>query len=247
MLWFNSRTQGNEIRTRTGALLEHSGVYEHLNAEDNLEFFSRVYHIGKSARKARIRDLLTQMGLWDRRTEPVGKWSRGMKQRLALARAILHKPPLVFLDEPTAGLDVIAANAVRDDLKTLVKNEGTTVFLTTHNMAEAEKLCAQVAVINAGSLVTVGKPESLINHSNRPCLKIRGSGFNANIVAQLRVHPSVEQAEMNNGHLEVTMMKEGHSSDLVNHLVNAGVRVEEVQQMRASLEDVFIRLMEDEG
>ena len=124
VLGFDTRTQPDEIRTRTGALLEHPGVYEQLTAEDNLEFYGRVWRMPAAERQARIKELLTHMGVWERRKERVGTWSKGMKQKLALARAMLHRPALVFLDEPTAGLDVMAAAAVRDDLEALGRPRG---------------------------------------------------------------------------------------------------------------------------
>jgi len=156
VLGFDTRTQADEIRARTGALLEHHGLYGRLSAEDNLEFYGRVWRLPRVERQARTRELLTHLGLWERRKEKVGTWSRGMKQKLALARALLHRPSLIFLDEPTAGLDPIAAAAVREDLAALAAREGVTVFLTTHNLSEAEKLCHQVGVIRQGKLLAVG-------------------------------------------------------------------------------------------
>src|SRR5204862_3042213 len=111
--------------------------------------------------EARMKELLTHLGLWDRRKETAAGWSRGMKQKLAIARPLLHRPALVFLDEPTAGLDPVAAVALRNDLAGLASREGTTIFLTTHNMAEAEKLCSHVAVIRQGKLLAVGSPGEL--------------------------------------------------------------------------------------
>lgn len=107
---FDTRLQANEIRRRTGALLEHPGLYERLSAEDNLEFYGRVWRLPTARRRSRIKELLSNLGLWQRRHESVGSWSRGMKQKLAVARAMLHCPPLIFLDEPTNGLDPVAAD-----------------------------------------------------------------------------------------------------------------------------------------
>ena len=161
VLGFDTRTQGHEIRARCGALLEHSGLYERLSAEDNLRFYGRVARMTGPELDQRIKELLTHMGLWDRRGEPAVKWSRGMKQKLAIARAVLHRPGLVFLDEPTAGLDPVAAAGLRKDLAALASQQGATIFLTTHNMAEAEKLCNLVAVIREGKLLAVGTPAEL--------------------------------------------------------------------------------------
>ena len=247
VLGFDTRTQGDEIRTRTGALLEHSGVYEQLSAEDNLEFYARVWRMPVGERQARIRQLLIQMGLWDRRKERAGTWSKGMKQKLALARALLHRPQLVLLDEPTAGLDVVAAAAVRDDLEALATRKGVTVFLTTHNMAEAERLCSQVAVIREGKLLAVGHPDQLRARSGGPRLEIVGRGFGEHVLALLRARADVSSAVLQNGHLEMVVREHTDTAPLVGLMVGAGVQVEEVRRGKASLEEVFLTLMEEEG
>ena len=161
VLDFDTQTQSAEIRNRTGVLLEDTGLYEWLSAEDNLEFHGRIYRLPKKERRARIKELLTYLGLWERRHDRVGKWSRGMKQKLAVARALLHRPALVFLDEPTAGLDPMATSALGDLLLELVAKEGITVFLTTHNLAEAEKLCDRVGIIKQGKLLATGTVNEL--------------------------------------------------------------------------------------
>jgi len=246
VLGFDTRTQAAEVRTRTGALLEHPGVYEQLSAEDNLEFYGRAWRMPVTERQARIKELLTHIGLWERRKEPAGKWSRGMKQKLALARAMLHRPPLVFLDEPTAGLDVVAAAMVRDDLEALAEREGVTVFLTTHNMAEAEKLCAQVAVIREGSLLAIGHPDQLRARTGGPRVEIAGRGFNDRALQLLRARSEVTAAEVQNHHLAIDLREETDTAPLISLMVSAGVQVEEVRRGKASLEEVFLTLMEEE-
>jgi ABC-2 type transport system ATP-binding protein len=138
-LGYDTRQHGQAIRERAGALLEFNGLYERLNAVDNLDFYGRVWHMSKADRQARIQELLTHFDLWDRRSEPVAGWSRGMKQKLAIARVLFHHPKLIFLDEPTAGLDPVAAASLRDDLAELAQREGVTVFLNTHNLDEASR------------------------------------------------------------------------------------------------------------
>jgi ABC-2 type transport system ATP-binding protein len=162
------RNQAAQIRARSGALLEHSGVYERLSAEDNLDFYGKVWRMPLAERQARIKELLQHMSLWERRKELAGTWSRGMKQKLAVARALLHRPDLIFLDEPTSGLDPVAAVALRKDLAALARVEGVTVFLTTHTLAEAEKLCQQVAVIRDGKLMAVGSLDQLRAQAGGP-------------------------------------------------------------------------------
>jgi ABC-2 type transport system ATP-binding protein len=246
VLGFNTRTQAEEIRSRTGALLEHPGLYEQMSAEDNLEFYGRVWQIPAVERRARIEELLTRMGVWERRKERVISWSRGMKQKLAMARALIHHPPLVFLDEPTAGLDVVAAAALRDDLATLATREGVTVFLTTHNMAEAEKLCAQVAVIRRGKLVALGHPDELRSRVGSPQVEISGSGFSDGVLNLLRARPEVSSAELQNSRLFIHLREDRDIAPLVSLMVREGVQVEEVHKGKASLEEVFLTIMEED-
>jgi len=246
VLGFDTRAQADQVRERVGALLEHTGLYEQLSAEDNLEFYGRVWRMPRAEREARIQELLTHIGLWDRRKERVGKWSKGMKQKLALTRAMFHRPRLVFLDEPTAGLDVMAAVAVREDLAALAAREGVTVFLTTHNMAEAEKLCQEVAVIRKGQLVATGSPDSLRARMGGPRLEIVGRNFGESALALLRARPEVAAAEAHNAHLTIDLRQETDTAPLVGMLVSAGVQVEEVRRGKASLEEVFVTLMEEE-
>jgi ABC-2 type transport system ATP-binding protein len=245
VLGLDTLTQADRIRERTGALLEHSGIYERLSAQDNLDFYGRVWHIPVADRRARIKELLGHMGLWERRREISGTWSRGMKQKLAVARTLLHRPSVVFLDEPTAGLDPVAAAALHDDLSKLVATEGVTVFLTTHNLTEAEKLCTMVGVIRQGRLLAVDSPDHLRTRGVQPRVDIAGSGFAENVLAMLRVQPDVLSVEGQDGHISLNMRPEAKIAPLVSLLVGAGAQVEEVCKQKASLEDVFLTLMEE--
>jgi ABC-2 type transport system ATP-binding protein len=246
VLGFDVHTQAGEIREVTGALLEHHGLYERLSAEDNLEFYGRVWRIPSAERARRIHTLLQSLGLESRRKEIVSEWSRGMKQKLAVARTLLHRPRLVFLDEPTAGLDPVAAAALRDDLAALAEKEGVTVFLTTHNLVEAEKLCHQVGVIRQGHLVALGAPESLRSNGRSNKVTITGQGFSEAVQLALRQRPEVVGVHLKNKHLEINLAGEAHTAPLVSLMVNSGVEIEEVVKEKASLEEVFLTLMEEE-
>jgi ABC-2 type transport system ATP-binding protein len=111
VLGFDTRKQPDEVRARCGALLEHHGLYERLSAAENLDYYGSIWHMSRADREKRIRELLEPVDLYDRRSEPIGRWSRGMKQKLAVARTLMHRPELIFLDEPTAGLDPVASSA----------------------------------------------------------------------------------------------------------------------------------------
>jgi ABC-2 type transport system ATP-binding protein len=246
VLGFDPWRQGDEVRTRTGAVLEDTGVYEALTVEDNLDFYARAWRMPAGERRERIRGLLSELGLWERRREKAGTWSEGMRQRLALARAQLHRPALLFLDEPTAGLDVMAAAAVRDDLAALPGRDGTTIFLTTHNMAEAERLCDLVVVIRDGKLVASGSPAELRAGASPPRLEISGAGFDDAALDALRVLPEVADLQRTNGHLTVQLRAPAEAAPIVTLLVENGARINEVRPAEANLEEVFVTLMEEE-
>lgn len=245
VLGFDTRTQADAIREKSGALLEHTGLYERLSAQDNLDFYGQVFRLSERERKLRIQELLEHLGLWERRTEPLGSWSRGMKQKVAVARALLHRPALIFLDEPTAGLDPVASASLRDDLAQLAASEKVTVFLTTHNLSEAEKLCGLVAIVRKGRLAAFGAPAELRGQSGGERVEIFGSGFDAGLVAALCARAEVASASLRNAHLEVELRGKAEFAPVLAYLVGQGVAVEEVRRGKASLEDVFLELVED--
>ncbi len=243
VLGFDVPRQADEIRLRAGALLEHHGLYERFSAWDNLEFYGRVWRLPRRERHARIEELLRRLDLWERRREAVGRWSRGMKQKLAVARALLHRPQIVFLDEPTAGLDPVAAPSLRQDLAGLVQREGVTVFLTTHNLAEAEKLCHLVAVISAGRLLALGRPDELRARAGLRA-EIAARLVDETTLDALRRRAEIAAAEWRDGRLLVELHPGAELAGVIAMLVESGVRIEEVR--KASLEDVFLTLIEEE-
>ena len=149
------------IYSEIGMVMDNSGIYERLTCYDNMILFAKFNHI----KKEEVIRILKRVGLTDLKT-PTGRFSKGMKQRLVLARALLHHPKLLFLDEPTSGLDPATANEIHQLLQEL-KAEGTTIFLTTHNMAEAHKLCDHIALLNEGSIIEFGIPDELCRKYNK--------------------------------------------------------------------------------
>jgi ABC-2 type transport system ATP-binding protein len=244
VLGFDTRSHADDVRNGTGALLEFAGLYERLSAVDNLEFYGRVWKMPARERKDRAKELLTHIGLWERRNEKVGKWSRGMKQKLAVTRSIFHRPALVFLDEPTAGLDPVAASTLHEDITSLASREHVTVFLTTHNLAEAERLCDKVGVINHGKLVAIGRPEELRSKAGKPRVEIIGRGFDDAIIASLRLRQGVTDVQFVRDRLVIDLVTEGSISDLVQMIVRAGGEIEEVHKEKPNLEEAFMSLVE---
>lgn len=169
-----------------------------------------------------------------------------MKQKLAVARTLMHRPELIFLDEPTAGLDPVASSALREDLGTLVAQEGMTIFLTTHNLAEAEKLCNQVGVINHGQLLATGSPSDLRSKTSAPRLYVTGQGLTPQVVDHVKNNALVTKVQQQNGRLVMDLNDMTRSHEIVTHLVSAGVQIDEVRKEQADLEDVFLRLVEEE-
>jgi ABC-2 type transport system ATP-binding protein len=238
----DTRTERDAIRSCAGALLEHTGLYERLNAEDNLEFYARVWRMPSAVRRARIGDLLAHFGLWSRRRETIATWSRGMKQKLAIARAILHRPRLLLLDEPTAGLDPVAAAALRDDLSALVAREHVTVLLTTHNLPS---LCAKVGIIGKGRLLATGTPTEICTGSHDASLHIAGRGLSDGIVATLRSRPEVVSVTGSASGTALTIGLEpgADAAALVSFIVSRGGEVERVHRLEGSLETAFRNLI----
>lgn len=241
----DTRTASAAIREQTGALLEHSGLYERLSAEDNLQFYGRVARMETKERQARIQQLLTHMGLWDRRKETVATWSRGMKQKLAIARALMHRPRLIFLDEPTAGLDPVAAAALREDLAQLAVDDRATIFLTTHNLTDAEKLCEQVAVIRAGRLLAVGSPEQLRSRGGSVTAEIRAQNITPALISQVKARPEVVDMRPEKDYFVVELRNGAELTPIVTQLVMGGAQIEEARKTKASLEEIFLDLVEE--
>ncbi len=240
---FDTRTNDNDVRAHCGVLLDTPGLYDRLTAVDNLEFYGRVWRLPPADRQARIRELLQHIGLWDRRTETVGGWSLGMRKKLAIARALLHRPPVLFLDEPTTGLDPIARAALRDDITSLAAKEGSTVFVTTHDLDDAQRMCATVAVLQKGRLVASASPTELIRQRSGHRVDIRGRGLAAAVVDAMRSQPGVLRVEGNDSAVTVTLQGEQSVAPLVRLAVEAGADVEEVSPETASLEAAFLSIV----
>jgi ABC-2 type transport system ATP-binding protein len=156
---FDVAERPDEVRRRVGILTEPAGLYDNLSAQRNLEFFAKMYDLDSRRTQQQIERYLKLFGLWERRKDPAGTFSRGMKQKLSLARSLLHEPPVVILDEPTSALDPEGAKLVRDAILSL-QGEGRTIILCTHNLHEAGDLCGRVGIVKR-ALIKVGTPREL--------------------------------------------------------------------------------------
>lgn len=242
VLGYDPAQQGTEIRRRVGVLLERPGIYERLSAEQNLEFHGRLHGMDPAVLSDRSRKLLERAGLWDRRAQRAGTFSLGMRKKLALARALLHQPALLLLDEPTSGLDARAAALFRRDLAELAATAGTTIFLNTHNLPEAEQLCSHVAICNRGKVVDAGPPDTLRSRLTRPRFEINGRGFDEEIFEQIRAQPGVDRVTLRPTGLQVELAPDADVAPLVSLSTGHGVRINEVRRLDSSLEEVFLEL-----
>jgi len=237
---------GRAIRSRVGVLLERDGLYERLSAVANLEYHGRIHRLDRGARASRIEDVLRLFGLWERRRERVGTWSTGMRKKLAIARALLHRPELLLLDEPFAGLDPVAAAELRALIVRLATREGLTVIMTTHDLAHVERSCSHVIVADHGRAIAQGTLEELQGYAGAHTVAVAGGGLDDAILAALRDDGVIERWERAGEGVRVVCPPAARRR-LGVELVRRGVELEELHTLKSSLEDVFLSLVQKEG
>ena len=236
--------EGTALRRRTGVLTETPSLDERLTARENLSIYADLYSVPRADVAHRVDTVLATFNLADRADERVGGYSKGMKQRLALARAIIHDPELLFLDEPTSGLDPVAARNVHELITRLSRREGHTVFLCTHNLSEAQALCDRVAVLRQGQIAAVGTPSELAHrlmHNLSLEIEVESAGVPAALNI-LRATPGITKVTRYNGTIRAMGAGREASPDLIASLVHAGVRIFRVAPQEPSLEDVYFAL-----
>jgi ABC-2 type transport system ATP-binding protein len=239
---FVTGRQDDQIRRTVGVLTETPGLYDNLSAEYNLRIFANLYEVKDVL--GQVEKYLRMLGLWDRRFEPTATFSKGMKQKLAIARALLHEPPILFLDEPTAALDPESAHLVRDFIAEL-RREGRTIFLCTHNLDEADRLCDRIGVFKTRLLV-VDSPEVLRRQIFGRKVVFHLRGLEPGLVDLVLKLPYVNEAEAIDERLVVSLDEpEAHNPEIVRTLVAAGAEIQFVGELRHSLEDVYLRLVKD--
>ena len=240
------KMDAQKIRGMIGLLPEVPGLYETLGAYKNLDYYGQFYGVEKKRREESIRTTLTNLELWDRRNQPVGGFSKGMKQKIAIARALIHDPKYIFLDEPTASLDPAAAKHVRDYILEL-KKRGNTILINTHNLTEAERICDTVALVK-NKIVKVGHPKELARGLFARTISITLEKIPPTLLSDLSTLRFVSDAQVTGNQVILNVQDpEEDNSKIISWLVQKGLQVQFVSEEEHSLEDVYLKLIEEAG
>jgi ABC-2 type transport system ATP-binding protein len=232
--------QNQEIRSNVGILTESPGLYDQLSAERNLSFYSEMYEVADIP--GQVERYLQMLGLWERRFEPVATFSKGMRQKLAIARALLHEPKVLFLDEPTSGLDPEAAQLVRQFIAEL-REEGRTIVLCTHNLDEADRLCDRIAVFKS-RLLALDNPTALRRKLFGRKVVFHLVETQTKFVQALERYDFVQSVQSVDNKLIIALDDpDGQNPILVRGLVEAGAEIQFVGEIRQRLEDVYLQLV----
>jgi ABC-2 type transport system ATP-binding protein len=231
-----------DIRRNVGILTETPGMYDRLSAWRNLVIFARLYEVEQVERQ--VEKYLRLLGLWERRDDAVGEFSKGMRQKLAIGRALLHEPRVLFLDEPTSGLDPEAAKLVRDFIAEL-KSKGRTIFICTHNLDEADRLCDRIAVFNQ-RLRVVDAPAHLRRQLYGRQVVFHLADGADRFLTKLDDLPYLKSVEAVDNKLVLALDDpETYNPDIVRLLVGMGADIQFIGELRRSLEDIYLQLVND--
>ncbi len=235
--------EARAVRHLVGHLTEFPGLYLRMRARDYLDFFGELQHMPRDLRRARAKELMQHFGVWDARDRRLAEYSKGMRQKIALIRAMMHSPRVLFLDEPTSAMDPHSAKQVRDVIADL-RGKGHTIILCTHNLHEAETLADRIAIIRRGQLIALGAPQELkMQMLGAPLFELR------------LAHPFAKAWESLNGHLQIeahgelflryrTATPAVVNPQLLRRLHDAGAAVLSLSEMPRSLEEVYLKLVQ---
>jgi ABC-2 type transport system ATP-binding protein len=230
-----------KIRKLIGLVPDNVGLYESLSAYDNLDFYGKLYDCTEAQRKENIERFLKMLGLWEKKDVAAGAFSKGMKQKLAIARALIHDPRILFMDEPTANLDPESSKTVRDFILEL-KKEKRTIFLNTHNLDEAQRICDRIGILNT-KLMAIGTLQELERSvgGRKTVIKLQEAG--ETIVAALK-KLSVENVAVDGNTLTIDVADpEKQNAAIVDAIVRAGGHIQSVTVVGSTLEDAYLRLV----
>ena len=239
-----------DIRPRIGLVFGgERGLYWRLSGYDNLQYFADLYRVPPHIAKRRIPELLELVGLTDRANERIEGYSRGMKQRLHIARGLIHDPELLFLDEPTIGLDPLAARGLREVIRNL-NQQGKTIFLTSHYMFEIDALCDRVAIMNKGKILITDTPSALKKVvANLEVVEVECFGAPEDVIQKIQAHPAVQAVNIERlEQSQLIQIQAPAGAELVKEFLGIleGVQVRKVVTRQPTLEDAYVKLVGDE-
>jgi ABC-2 type transport system ATP-binding protein len=240
---FDLTRQQDEIKRRIGLVPQDLALYPTLSAKDNLLFYGRVYGLKGAQLKQRVADALKMVGLYDRRNEAVEKYSGGMKRRVNIAAGLLHQPEILFLDEPTVGVDPQSRNFIFDNVEELNRN-GTTVLYTTHYMEEAERLCNRVAIIDQGKIIALNSPRALQDTLGGGLIVVGlPAGVPDTLEQDLRALPGVRSADRFDHQIKVKANNTQQTlPDVINVFNRLDIDIRSLEILEPNLESVFLEL-----
>jgi len=242
----DSKIHGEYIRTITGLLTESPGMYEKISAYDNLKYYSSFYNIPDHKINNNIEKYLKMFDLWDRKDDIAGTYSKGMKQKLALSRALIHEPKILLLDEPTAGLDPESAHMVRNFIDSL-KKEKTTVFLCTHNLEEASNLSDRVCIIKK-KVIRIATLSELQSGERGKRAQIVFSDDADRYVKLMKELSEIKNIQTDKNKATLVIENPDVSNPkVIKKLVDSGAKIIYFNQIKASLEEIYLDLIRDEG
>jgi len=230
-----------KIRKLIGLVPDNVGLYDDLTAYENLDFYGKLYKLNKADRKTNIQHFLEMLGLWEKRDVMAGTFSKGMKQKLAIARALIHDPQILFMDEPTANLDPESAKTVRDFILKL-KKEKKTIFLNTHNLDEAQRICDKIGILNT-KLMALGSPEELERSIGNRRTVIQLGKISERILKSLE-NLSLGNITSEDNKLTIKLDDPYNENPaIVRAIVQAGGNVQSVSVFSSTLEETYLKLV----
>ncbi len=248
---FDIKKDARKIRNRVGVLTEYPCVYERLTLRQNLRYFAEMYDVPKTEIKDRIEGMVELLGLVDRLDSPVGTFSTGMKQKSGIARAMIHEPEILFLDEPTGPLDPVSAKNVCDAIAKLAASESRTVFLCTHRLVEAQSLCDHIGIISSGKLVVTGSTETIISDpSGLTQVDFHLVILDDKIIKAVQEAPGVKKVAINREQNVLSMFCEetvNITPNVVEKIVNLSGKILEIKRVQKTLEDVYLEIMKEQS
>jgi ABC-2 type transport system ATP-binding protein len=238
--------QKDSVRKKVGFVLDADGLYDNMTGYENIRYYASIYDVPQPEDK--INRAIKMVELSDRAKDKVAAYSKGMRQRLALARAVVHDPGILILDEPTAGIDPSGQIQVRQIILNMAHNEGKTIFFSSHNLDEVHRVCNRIALINRGEIRLYGELEKLQKEMSRPEVTIEiGGNVQEAILTEMTKTLGAGIKSQENSALTLSLKSLESVPDIIAFLAGHGVRIEEVKHNEASLEEIYTSILKEAG